>query len=75
MVQQDIEQQLKATRLLLLPGAPALLTRVTAGGKHAALDANDFFEQSDHCMARLVRDISSAEGFKDAIASGRPHPR
>lgn len=46
-----------------------LADKVTAGGKHAALP-NDFFEQSDHCMARLVRDISSAEGFKDAIASG-----
>ena len=46
-----------------------LAEKVTADGKRAPLDA-DFFEQPDHCMARLVRDICSAEGFKDAIASG-----
>lgn len=46
-----------------------LVEKVTAGGKHAPLDA-DFFEQPSHCMARLVRDIFWTEGFKDAIASG-----
>ena len=47
----------------------SIVDKVTAGGRHAPLDA-DFFEQPDHCMARLVRDICSAGGFKDAIASG-----
>ena len=46
-----------------------LADRVAPGGKQAPLAA-DFFEQPDHCMARLFRDICSAEGFKDAIASG-----
>ena len=46
-----------------------LADKVMAGGKHAPLDA-DFFDQPDHCMARLARDICWAEGFKDAIASG-----
>ena len=47
----------------------SIIDKVAAGGKHAPLDA-DFFEQPDHCMARLVRDICSAESFKDAIVSG-----
>ena len=46
-----------------------LADKATAGGKHAELPA-DFFDQPDHCMARLIRDICSAEGFKDAIANG-----